>query len=69
MVGDDHIYNKDAIINSLYSSYNNSNNITRFPTSKPEKKINIIKKINEFNSVEKYILKADQNIKEIRHEA
>ena len=72
---DDIIYNNDKIINiinyskisSLYNSYNNSN-IKKNQISKPKIKIKIIKKINEFNSVEKYILKADKNIKEIKHE-
>ena len=72
---DDIISNNDKIINiinyskisSLFNSYNNSN-MTRYPTSKPKIKIKIIKKINEFNSLEKYILKADRNIKEIKHE-
>ena len=72
---DDIIYNNDKIINiinyskisSLYNSYNNSN-IKKNQISKPKIKIKIIKKIHEFNSVEKYILKADKNIKEIKHE-
>ena len=70
---DDIIPNNHRIINiinyskisSLYNTYNNS---IATINSKPGLKIDIIKKINEFNSVEKYILKADKNIKEIKHE-
>lgn len=52
-------------ISSLYKSNNNSNIILN---PKPEIKNNIINKIKEFNSVEKYIIKADKNINEIKHE-
>ena len=53
-------------ISSIYNSSNYSHSIGRF-TSKPKIKINQ-KKNNEFNSLEKYISKADKTIKEIKYE-
>ena len=71
----DNIINNNNIINiinyskisSIYNSYNNSK-ISNTYTPKPKIKIKIIKKINEFNSLEKYILKAERTIKEMKHE-
>lgn len=71
---DDSFNNKKSIINiinyskisSLYNSQTHPNN-SRYCISKPEFKIKIKGK-NEFNSLEKYMLKVDKNIKEIKRE-
>ena len=73
---DGFINNKDSLINiinyskisSFFNDHLKTKNDLRNYTAKPEMKAKFSNKLNEFNSLEKYILKAERNIKEVKYE-